>query len=100
MAGGPWMNKSEAKINRAIGQRLRDARIRRELSLMKLADKTDVTYQAIFAYETGRNVIPAAKLVTLGKILGLPIGYFFGIEKDRFVKPPGLMRRWQRRQDG
>jgi transcriptional regulator with XRE-family HTH domain len=94
------MNKSEAKINRAIGRRLRDARIRRGMSLMKLADRTDVSFQAIHKYETGKSVIPAAKLVKLAKILGAPIGYFFGTEEDRFVKPAGFLRRWQRREYG
>ncbi len=64
-------------MNRAIGRRLREARIRRGMSQQDLAKMFGITFQAIHKYETAKSAITAVRLARLADILEMPIGYFY-----------------------
>jgi transcriptional regulator with XRE-family HTH domain len=71
------MNATEAKINRLIGARMREARLANGVSLQKMGRVLDISYQAIQKYEKGGTVIPVGRLVMMARFLGLELDYFF-----------------------
>lgn len=71
----------EKKMNRAIGERLRAARLLRGLTLTKMSKALGISYQQIQRYEKGGNNITPAKLWSLARIVDVPITYFFGVEE-------------------
>lgn len=61
-----------------LGDRIRQARARKTLSLRALADAAgDISAQAISNYETGKDAPSSGVLLRLAKALEVPIDYFF-----------------------
>ena len=70
-----------AKIDRFVGEKLRDRRKLVSLSQHDLAGKLGLTFQQIQKYEKGTNRIAQSTLYELCEILLVPMGYFYdGIE--------------------
>jgi len=59
------------------GERLKNARLYRGLTLAELATKTDVTKQALSQYENGTINPEMPKVLALSESLGFPLDYFF-----------------------
>jgi len=65
------------------GNRLKNARLYRGLTVEELAEKTDVSKQTVSQYENGRIVPSFEKILSLSRELGFPYEYF--IQQD-FLK--------------
>ncbi len=65
-------------IDALIGRRVREARIEQEFTQKNLAQLMGVSREAISAIETGRERVPAFRIVAISTALRLPVSYFFG----------------------
>lgn len=65
-------------INFEIAQRIRAARLQRNLTQQDLAEKFNKTSAAISDIERGKTQITAADLVLFSELLVKPIEYFYG----------------------
>lgn len=61
-----------------IGERLREARIRRGLTQAEVAEKLGVTRSVIARYESGINDPPSENISKLAEILGVSADYLLG----------------------
>lgn len=59
------------------GDRLREARTMRAMTITELADATEVSKQAISLYENGKNVPEYDKVMKMARALGFPFEHFF-----------------------
>ncbi len=65
-----------------VGQRLKQARKMRRMSLSAVAEKMGLSFQQIQKYETGANRISASCLFELSQVLDVPTAFFFaGVER-------------------
>src|SRR5207302_8205682 len=64
-------------IDVRVGLRVRLRRNMLGLSQEKLGDKLGLTFQQIQKYERGANRISASRLHHLGRVLGLPVMFFY-----------------------
>lgn len=72
------MSKKRADENDAhIGARIRLRRVMLNMSQEALGSEVGVTFQQIQKYEKGINRIGAGKLLTVAKVLNVPVTYFF-----------------------
>jgi transcriptional regulator with XRE-family HTH domain len=86
-AAEPMMQKSRRKehganrrtgsIDTHVGERLRQRRVIRGLSLDELASKLDVSAQQLQKYEAGHNRITASRLYQCAAALDVPISSFY-----------------------
>lgn len=60
-----------------VGGRVRMRRIEIDMSQQILGGHIDLTFQQIQKYEKGANRIGASRLQAIGKILEVPVAYFF-----------------------
>jgi transcriptional regulator with XRE-family HTH domain len=60
-----------------VGQRLKQARKLRRMSLAAVAEELDLSFQQIQKYETGANRISASCLYELSRVLDVPVAFFF-----------------------
>jgi transcriptional regulator with XRE-family HTH domain len=60
-----------------VGGRVRIRRAQRGLSQGKLAEGVGLTFQQVQKYERGANRISASKLFEMGRVLEVPVSYFF-----------------------
>ena len=60
-----------------VGKQLRTQRALFGLSQTDLAKQLDITFQQLQKYESGANRISAGRLWEAGKVLGVPVSYFF-----------------------
>ena len=67
----------EGNFNRHLGSKLRMRRLALGMTQTKVAQAINVTFQQIQKYEKGTNGISSLRLMQLGKILNLPVMYFF-----------------------
>ena len=58
------------------GNRLKNARLYRGLTVEELGEKIEVSKQTVSQYENGRIVPPFEKILSLSKELGFPYEYF------------------------
>jgi len=63
--------------DRCLGQRLRDFRRTRRLTLQQVAADVGVTYQQIQKYEAGSDRLSASMLFALSGVLGVPVDMFY-----------------------
>jgi transcriptional regulator with XRE-family HTH domain len=69
-------------IDKHVGRRIRQARALRGLSMEKLAHALGISYQQLQKYEVGSNRVSCGRLWKIGKVLDLPISFFFeGLEE-------------------
>ena len=64
-------------VDQRIGQRLREARTMRNLSLLDLAGLASIAPQQLQKYETARTRVSASRLYQLAQILNRPVFWFF-----------------------
>lgn len=64
-------------IDLHVGKRMRQRRTLLGLSQERLAEALGLTFQQVQKYERGTNRISASRLYELGRVLEVPIGYFF-----------------------
>ena len=67
----------EGNFNRHLGSKLRIRRLALGLTQTKVAQAINVTFQQIQKYEKGTNGISSLRIMQLGKILKVPVIYFF-----------------------
>ena len=67
----------ESNFNRHLGTKLRTRRLALGLTQTKVAQAINVTFQQIQKYEKGTNGISSLRIMQLGKILNVPVVYFF-----------------------
>lgn len=79
------MNKrSPTEVDIHVGKRLRRRRELLGLSQTKIGNLINLSYQQLQKYEQGTTRISAGKLFEFGKIMDVPICYFFpGISEDQ-----------------
>ena len=75
IAGSP-VQRREKEATILIARRLRELRILRGMTLVQLAEVIGVSYQAFQKYENGASEITAARLMAIADALVVPIGYF------------------------
>ncbi|WP_438646670.1 helix-turn-helix domain-containing protein [Salinarimonas soli] len=87
--------KSISAADKAMGMRLREARLQAGLSQEKLGEALGVTFQQIQKYERGTNRIPSGRLKIISTTMNRPLSYFFGDDDDGEVTEAraGLMNR-------
>jgi transcriptional regulator with XRE-family HTH domain len=71
--------KKPDPVDIEVGQRIRIQRMAIGLSQTTLADQLGVTFQQVQKYEKGVNRVGAGRLTKIAKVLGVPIGNFFGV---------------------
>ncbi|MGE5517969.1 MAG: helix-turn-helix domain-containing protein [Bacteroidota bacterium] len=64
-------------VDTAVGKRIRLRRTTLGMSQEKLADALGLTFQQVQKYEKGVNRVGASRLFDLGRVLGVPVEYFF-----------------------
>jgi transcriptional regulator with XRE-family HTH domain len=62
---------------RAIGEKLRLARQKRQMSLRELADKAEMSASMLSQVETGKAYPSVRSIYSIAAALGLPVDYFF-----------------------
>ena len=60
-----------------VGNRIRSRRALLRISHEKLAKELGVTFQQIQKYERGMNRVGASRLWDIGKVLEVPVGFFY-----------------------
>ena len=77
-----------------VGERVRDVRERRGLSLQDIARRTGIREETLAAIEGGRMAPPLGTIIKLAKALEMKMGYFISGEENR---PYTIVRRQDRR---
>ena len=89
----PGLPKKLHNIDIQIGQRLRELRIRRNISQTKLAEMLGLSFQQIQKYEKGATRLAASTLWYISERLDAPINWFFeGLEKKAASKELSKIR--------
>ena len=60
-----------------VGQKLRSRRTLVGMTQQDLADATDITFQQVQKYETGKNRTSASRLFQFSRLLEIPVDSFF-----------------------
>ncbi|MGF7159033.1 transcriptional regulator with XRE-family HTH domain [Rhodoligotrophos appendicifer] len=60
-----------------VGSRVRMRRMLIGMSQEKLGEQLGLTFQQVQKYEKGSNRVSASRLYQMGRILGVPVQYFF-----------------------
>ena len=79
--------KTLGTIDKHVASRLRARRIVLGISQRQMATTLGLTFQQVHKYEQGKSRISAGRLYDFGKVLGVPITFFFEGITDR--SPPG-----------
>ena len=69
--------KTLGAIDIHVAARLRERRMVLGISQPKLAAALGLTFQQVYKYEQAKNRISAGRLYEFGKVLGVPISFFF-----------------------
>jgi transcriptional regulator with XRE-family HTH domain len=79
------------KVRGALGQRIREARQIRELTLEDISSRTGINVRTLKQIESGEMAPPLGQLIRLGKALDMKMGYFIspGVEKPMTVVRKG-----------
>ena len=64
-------------VDVAVGNRVRELRIRANMTQQVLAEKIGVSFQQVQKYEKGSNRMGASRLIEISDILGVPVGALF-----------------------
>ncbi|MDD9912245.1 MAG: helix-turn-helix transcriptional regulator [Alphaproteobacteria bacterium] len=60
-----------------VGKRLKQRRTLLGVSQEKLADALGITFQQVQKYENGSNRVGASRLFQIGRVLEVPVSFFF-----------------------
>lgn len=66
----------------SLGSRLREARIRRNLTQKMLADRVNKSVSAISSYELNTQLPPLDVLISIASVLHVSLDYLAGLEKE------------------
>ncbi len=83
-----------------VGQKLRARRTLIGMTQQDLADATDITFQQVQKYETGKNRTSASRLFQFSRLLETPVDFFFdglSLSDTKIGIQPGFA---ESRQDG
>jgi transcriptional regulator with XRE-family HTH domain len=70
-------------VDRHVGSKIRQQRVRMGLSQQQVAELIGVTYQQAHKYERGINRISVGRLWEMARVLSVPVDYFFeGMGED------------------
>ena len=92
MSTGPKRKGRAAAFDRQLGERLRQARQLREMSLDTLSSALGISYQQLQKYEKGNNRISVSRLRDISRVLRVPLTSLVGDEA-----PPPAMTMLSRR---
>jgi transcriptional regulator with XRE-family HTH domain len=73
----PKRGRSTVAIDGHVGARIRERRILLGWTQQQFAELIGVTYQQVHKYERGINRVTAGGLFEIGRVLSVPVGYFF-----------------------
>ncbi|MFO1152910.1 MAG: helix-turn-helix transcriptional regulator [Rhodospirillales bacterium] len=68
---------NDLDVDAYVGSRIRERRVMLGLSQQQMANLIGVTYQQAHKYERGINRISAGRLYEIGRVLRVPVSYFF-----------------------
>jgi transcriptional regulator with XRE-family HTH domain len=75
-------------MDRHVGTRMRERRIRLGLTQQEMAALIGATYQQVHKYEKGINRLAAGRLYQIAQALDVEVGYFFeGVETESAIRP-------------
>ena len=74
----------------SLGSRLREARIRRNLTQKMLADRVNKSVSAISSYELNTQMPPLDVLISIASVLHVSLDYLAGLEKEETYSTKNL----------
>lgn len=69
--------KAPSPIDRHVGARIRMCRVLIGMSQEKLGEQLGVSFQQVQKYEKGTNRVGSGRLHEIGRILGVPVAFFY-----------------------
>jgi transcriptional regulator with XRE-family HTH domain len=76
-------------IDKHVGARVRLRRTLLGMSQEKLGEALGLTFQQVQKYERGANRVGASRLFDLGRVLDVPVSFFFdGMDADTMASSP------------
>lgn len=102
MSGGKRMSKRAAKapaMDVAVGQRIRDLRRTRAMSLETVAARTDLSIGFLSQIERGLSSPSLRVLATLADVLGVGIAGLFGAKETAGTAPDAIVTRQRQRAE-
>ncbi|MEQ8602548.1 MAG: helix-turn-helix transcriptional regulator [Marivibrio sp.] len=76
-------------VDVAVGNRVRELRIRSGMTQQTLAEKVGVSFQQVQKYEKGANRMGASRLIQVASILNVPVSALFqDIDNDGAAVEP------------
>lgn len=103
MSGGKRMSKKAAKaepaVDVAVGQRIRDLRRSRKLSLEVVAGSTDLSIGFLSQIERGLSSPSLRVLATIADVLGVGIAGLFGAKETAGTGSDAIVTREQQRAE-
>jgi transcriptional regulator with XRE-family HTH domain len=87
MAPHASKSRSATPVDAHVGEKIRDRRLKRDMSQTALAEACRITFQQVQKYEKGGNRVSASRLWQLCAVLGVEIEYFFdGLAPHKLTK--------------
>jgi len=103
VSGGKRLSKLAAKaepaMDVAVGQRIRDLRRTRAMSLEAVAARTDLSIGFLSQIERGLSSPSLRVLATLADVLGVGIAGLFGAKEDAAAAPDAIVTRERQRAE-
>ena len=103
MSGGKRMSKKAVKaepaVDIAVGQRIRDLRRSRKLSLETVAARTDLSIGFLSQIERGLSSPSLRVLATIADVLGIGIAGLFGVKETANTGSDAIVTREQQRAE-
>jgi transcriptional regulator with XRE-family HTH domain len=89
--------KAKPTMDVAVGQRIRDLRRRRAMSLETVAARTDLSIGFLSQIERGLSSPSLRVLATLADVLGVGIAGLFGVKENSGATPDAVVTRERQR---
>lgn len=89
------MTDTSPQHARAIGEKLRTVRQKRQMSLRELANKAEISASMLSQIETGKVFPSVRSLYTIANALGVPMDYFFPEQNNGRMPPNGSQANTQ-----
>jgi len=103
VSGGKRLSKPAAStapaVDAAVGQRIRDLRRTRAMSLETVAARTDLSIGFLSQIERGLSSPSLRVLATLADVLGVGIAGLFGAKEDAAAAPDAIVTRERQRAE-